>query len=421
MAGSKRSPTLEHAMKLKALVYLGLITLVTSLGVGAHSQTFSVIHAFQGPEGSGPQVGVTVRAGVLYGTAGSGGKSCGMGTTCGTAYQVKHVGSNWIANAISLFPTSGSAQGYPPSDGVVFGPDGHLYGMTNHGFNSNGVVYRLTPPPSICTTAACLWTTSELHAFTQQGDGIYPLFGDLIWDQQGNLYGTTSGGGGGGRGTVFEMIGSGNNWTEAPIYSFRSGDGCDPASGVVMDSNGNLFGTTQDCGVSSRGTVYELTYDPPAGWQETTLYSFTGGSDGGSPLAGVALDSSRNLYGVTREVEQGQGSAVFELSPSGNTWTFQLLYEFPVGWGGSYGNLTLDAAGNLYGTTTSGGANLKGSVFKLTNTDNGWVYTSLHDFTGGSDGGFPSSNVTIDTDGTLYGTAEQGGSNNRGVVWMITP
>ena len=138
-------------------------------------------------------------------------------------------------------------------------------------------------------------------------------------------------------------------------------------------------------------------------------------------MAGVALDSSRNLYGVTREVEQGQGSAVFELSPSGNTWTFQLLYEFPVGWGGSYGNLTLDAAGNLYGTTTSGGANLKGSVFKLTNTDNGWVYTSLHDFTGGSDGGFPSSNVTIDTDGTLYGTAEQGGSNNRGVVWMITP
>lgn len=402
-------------MKRKALVYISLITLVAAVAPLAHTQTFSVIHTFQGPEGSGPQVGVTVRAGVLYGTAGSGGDGCGMGTTCGTVYQLKHVGSNWIANAISLFPTSGNGAGYPPTDRVAFGPDGHLYGMTNHGWTSNGVVYRLTPPPSICKTAACLWTTNELHSFTQQGDGTYPLFGDLIWDPQGNMYGTTSSGGAKGCGIVFVMTGSGNNWTETPIYSLMgSSDGCSPQSGVAMDSNGNLFGTTNYWGANFQGSVYELTYVPQAGWKETTLYSFTGGSDGGSPTAGVIVDSSGNLYGATP-------SSVFEISPSGNSWTFQLLYQFPVGWDGPFANLTLDAAGNLYGTTVSGGAFAKGSVFKLTNTENGWVYASLHDFTGSEDGAFPMSQVTIDTDGTLYGTAEQGGSNNRGVVWMITP
>jgi hypothetical protein len=132
------------------------------------------------------------------------------------------------------------------------------------------------------------------------------------------------------------------------------------------------------------------------------------------------MDSSGNLYGATRIGYPDTGPAVFELSPSGDTWTFKVLYGFPPDWEGPHASLTLDAAGNVYGTTLRGGAFKMGNVFKLTNTANGWVYTSLHDFTGGEDGGYPVSNVSIDVDGTLYGTTSTG-TAGAGNVWMIKP
>ncbi|MFZ0708397.1 MAG: choice-of-anchor tandem repeat GloVer-containing protein, partial [Candidatus Korobacteraceae bacterium] len=141
--------------------------------------------------------------------------------------------------------------------------------------------------------------------------------------------------------------------------------------------------------------------------------------------AGLVMDAAGNLYGATTDGGSGGGGTVFELSPMGNTWVFTLLYSLSGQQGqtcGTWAPLTIDNSANLYGTTYCGGANGFGNIFKLTNTQIGWEYTSLHDFTWGTDGALSASTVTIDTDGTLYGTASHGGNNSdSGVVWMIKP
>jgi uncharacterized repeat protein (TIGR03803 family) len=140
-----------------------------------------------------------------------------------------------------------------------------------------------------------------------------------------------------------------------------------------------------------------------------------GGSDGG-----LMRDSAGNLYGTTLTGGDNGGGTVYELSPSNGGWTFTTLYNFS-GNGGSFAVLIMDAAGNLYGTTIGDGAYGQGNVFKLTPSNGSWIYTSLHDFTGGSDGSQPYGQVTLDANGNLYGTASIGGPDNKGVVWEITP
>ncbi len=140
--------------------------------------------------------------------------------------------------------------------------------------------------------------------------------------------------------------------------------------------------------------------------------------------AGVIIDASGNLYGTTIWSTDGAGGTVFELMPaSGGGWNFSTIYTFSGNNTGSSAKLVMDFAGNLYGTTNGDGAYGQGSVFKLTPSNGGWTYTSLHDFTGGGDGGFPASNVVFDSNGNLYGTASQGGTEYAccGVVWEITP
>ncbi len=134
------------------------------------------------------------------------------------------------------------------------------------------------------------------------------------------------------------------------------------------------------------------------------------------------MDASGNLYGATDSGGSGGGGVVYELSPSGNAWTFTVLYSLAgTSTCGPAAALTMDAAGSLYGTTLCDGANKFGNVFKLTNTGNGWTYTSLHDFSGANDGLNPVSNVTIDADGNLYGTTGGDGYIHVGTVWMIKP
>ncbi len=312
---------------------------------------------------------------------------------------------------------------------VVFGPDGPLYGTTMHGgmYGNNGTVFKLTPQVGPCRDAACYWTLSDLHDFGSGTDGVYPEYGDLIWDQQGNMYGTTAWGGTFTEGTVYELTPSGNGYTESVLYSFsRSADGGDPLAGLVPDNKGNLFGTASRGGINDQGVIFELSYAAGVGWTEKVLYSFQNADDGSYPLGGLTFDSAGNLYGTTVDGGSGGYGTFFELSPSGDTWTFKLLYSFPDC--GPSATLSMDGAGNLYGTTSSGGIYNKGNVFKLSNTENGWVYNSLHDFTGGTDGAGVFGNVTIGTDGTLYGTTAYGGSFQGvcggpgcGVVWMIKP
>jgi uncharacterized repeat protein (TIGR03803 family) len=152
---------------------------------------------------------------------------------------------------------------------------------------------------------------------------------------------------------------------------------------------------------------------------EKTLYTFQGTGDGDLPDGGLIFDSSGNLYGTTVEAGLG-GGTVFELTPSNGNWIFTVQYAF-TDRGEPMSSLAMDAAGNLYGTTVVGGPYQKGSVFKLTPSNGSWTYTSLHDFTGGSDGGNPVSNVVFDASRNLYGTASSGGAYGDGVVWKITP
>lgn len=408
-------------MKLKTLVCLSLLTLVNSL-TPASAQTYNVIHAFNGQNGAFPISGVAARAGILYGTT-----ECVNPDKCGagTAYQLTQVGSNWSFAPISYF----SAGGMDPQARIVSGPDNHLYGTTFEGGSLGwGVVFNLGPAVTICKTAACGWVEKILYSFQGTPDGGSPGAGDLVWDTAGNIYGTTREGGAAANvGTVYQMTKSGNGWTEFPIHSFLGPDGASPEAGVILDSNGDLFGTTVEGGLYGFGIIFELTYTTGVGWTQTVLYNFHNLADGKAPLAGLTMDSAGNLYGATTQGGSGRGGTVFELSPVADTWVFTNLYSLSGG-GGPDATLAMDNSGNLYGTTERDGNDLAGSVFKLTNTQNGWEYTSLHDFTGESDGAYPTGPVTIDGNGTLYGTASMGGNlqgtcspSGCGVVWMIKP
>jgi uncharacterized repeat protein (TIGR03803 family) len=426
-AGSFRSlPPRRVASALTVMWLLASACGLTILASTAtQAQSFSAIYAFTAPGGVLPNSGVTIRAGVLYGTTlcAQYPNNCGAGTV----YQVSRVGSVWAHTAISLL----SVAAENPQARVVFGPDNLLYGTAALGGpHSAGGVFTLMPVATICKTANCFWPENVLHQFTGSPDGDIPGNGDLVWDPMGNIYGTTEFGGTSDLGTVFQMTKSGNGWNEMPVYSFTGPDGLGPVGGVILDSDGNLFGTTAEGGLYGDGTVFELTYVDGIGWTETVLYSFQNQSDGWFPYAGLVKDSAGNLYGTTSDGGNEGGGTVFELSPMGNSWAFTLLYSFSGQQGhmcGPQASLTIDDSGNLYGTTMCDGTNSLGNVFKLTNTQNGWEYSSLYDFTDGPDGAEPFSNVTIDTDGTLYGTATIGGNSSCnppygcGTVWMIKP
>ncbi len=415
-------------MKMKIFICLCLIALVPASLV-SYAQTFSVIHAFTGgADGRFPNAGVTIRGNSLFGTTSTSGDF--DDPSYGVVYQVYQSGSQWITTPISQFTDFNGPR--TPEARVMFGPDGHLYSTTSSdGHSGDGTVFLLTPPLSACKTAKCSsgsWAQTVLHTFVYP-DGYNPGSADIAFDPQANLYGTTLyGGGSNGDGTVYELQRSGSTWTESILYIFKGqSDGRTPAGGVIRDNNGNLFGTTVGGGMFDLGTVWELTNVPGVGWVETILYKFQNALDGISPWAGLVMDQSGNLYGGTSTGGTEEGGTIFELSPAGNTWTYNVLYNLP-GSCGPQASLTIDTAGSLYGTTPCGGAAGKGNVFKLTKTGNGWQYTSLYDFTGGADGELPMSNVSIDTAGTLYGTTSYGGSfegicggQGCGVVWMIRP
>jgi uncharacterized repeat protein (TIGR03803 family) len=328
---------------------------------------------------------------------------------------LRRAGTGWVFNTLYIFDGTVSSR-------VIFGPNGTLYGTSPNNIAGHpyGYVYNLTPPVNACTSALCPWNGSLLYAFSGGSDGATPLYGDITFDQSGNMYGTTSLGGNG-VGVVYEMTRSGNQWTEQPIYTFvGSPDGATPYAGVIFDTAGNLYGTTTAGGASGNGTVFKLS-PSGSGWTEQVVYNFQGGADGSDPVAGLIFDQSGNLYGATASGGAGGGGTVFELSPSGGGWTHNVIYNFNgAAQCGPWGTVTLQS-GNLYGTTLCDGAHSDGNVWELTSSGSGWTYSSVYDFTGGNDGREPYGNVTFDTSGNFYGTASLGGQNLVGVVWEITP
>jgi uncharacterized repeat protein (TIGR03803 family) len=215
-----------------------------------------------------------------------------------------------------------------------------------------------------------------------------------------------------GAGVVYKLDTTGH---ETVLYTFKGGaDGGYPYAGVIRDSAGNLYGTTYGGGTASWGVVYKLDTTG----QETVLYSFTGGADGGEPMAGVIGDSAGNLYGTTN---YGGGTAtagvVYKLDTTGHETA---LYTFSGGADGGWpwAGVIRDSGGNIYGTTFLGGTANEGVVYKLDITGQ---ETVLHSFTGGADGGSPRAGVIRDPAGNLYGTASNGGKRSTGVVFKLTP
>jgi uncharacterized repeat protein (TIGR03803 family) len=410
---------LRSSLRAAAFALALICTLTTVAVQPTQAQTFTVLHNFTGGgDGGNPYAGLTVdRAGNLYGTTVGGGNR----DNDGVVFKMTHTGAIWTLTPLYTF--TGGNDGGSPFAGVVFGPNGSLYGTTYYGgAHGDGTAFNLRPPVHACSNVLCSWTETVLHSFQGGTDGANPNLGSVIFDQAGNIYGTTAYGDPAGDGTVYQLTPSGSGWTETVIYAFSGSDGQWPLSGLTLDAAGDLYGTTYQggtypCNGSGCGTVFELTYSVGSGWAESFLYSFANGADGLDPYPGLIFDASGNLYGATT----GSSGTVFKLTPSGGTWTYSLVYSLSDGggWCGPRGNLVMDGAGNLYGTTYCDVPN--GTVFKLTPSDNGtWIYTLLHGFTG-PDGEYPQAGVTLDANGNLYGTTSVGGQYGYGTVWEITP
>jgi uncharacterized repeat protein (TIGR03803 family) len=298
--------------------------------------------------------------GNVYGASIVGGGPC----NCGEVYQLVRTSNGWTQNILHTF-VGGTSDGQYAQSGLVQDSVGNLYGATESGgFNgNNGVVYELSP------NGDGTWKYSIIYEFGVVGGDAANPYGPLKIDAAGNLFGTAANGGLYGWGAAFKLTRSGTSWTETILYNYTLDFGSPPQpDGVVLDSAGNLYGTTISDGEFSLGTVYKLT--PTIGfWNRTVLHTFTGASDGAYP----------------------------------------------------YGGVVVGPTGILYGTADSGGIYGYGTVYKLVQGGNGhWTETVLHSFKK-TDGANPFAGVVLDQLGNLYGIAGNGGADGLGVAFEITP
>lgn len=407
----------------------------------------SVIDTFQGgTDGENPYAGLLFKNGEFFGTTVGGGKGASGGY--GTVFQLSPSGTKTI-----LYAFEGDLNGSRPQAGLAGGKDGVLYGdavYSGNNFKCNesgcGTVFALTPSGSG-------YSESLIYVFQGGSDGANPL-ASLLTDKSGALYGTTFHGGGApactpGCGTAFKLTPSASGYTETLLHTFTGGsDGAYPATALIADGKGALYGTTLyggtgNCSSGSFGpgcgTVFKLT--PSGGsYAETILYTFRGGpTDGANPRAALLAGKNGALVGTTEAggSKAGHGT-VFELTRSGSGYTERVLYRFKGGKDGADPDdapgLYADANGALYSTTALGGGARActggcGTVFKLTPSGSGYTETVLHRFKGGSDGATPYGSVTADATGALYGTTWVGGSGTCslpsgvgcGTVFKVSP
>lgn len=397
---------------LIAIASMLVLTVTASLSAGGLSIApgFQVLYSFaDSPDGANPFESPVFEdtTGNLYGTTLSGGSQ-----TNGTIFRLNSTGET----VLHRFSTDANGRNPSPMSGVIGDDEGHLYGTeTFGGPNGDGTVFRLDATGRL----------TILHAFTGGADGNSP-YGGLTRDAAGNLYGTAAGGGyrqgcGNGCGTVFKIDSTGKFTV---LYTFLgSGDGGIPQGTLVLDSAGNIYGTTAGGGAGGQGVVFVLSNTG----QERPLYSFsaTGESDGMEPVAGVVRDSSGNLYGTTfyggggncfDGLNPGCGT-VFKLDSSG---TYTVLHAFSGASDGGWSTaaLVLATDGNLYGTASGAGLYGSGTAFRVSTSG---MFTLLHTFTGGSDGARPMGTLIQDSTGTIYGTTAGGGKLGFGTVFKFIP
>jgi uncharacterized repeat protein (TIGR03803 family) len=414
---------------------LASLAVMLTLTGGASAQVkFKTLYKFTpGKDGFYPYAGLIFdQAGNLYGTTSHGGTS-----NAGAVFELTaNQNGGWTESVLYSFCSlARCADGDEPFASLISDQKGSLYGTTSLGGAKNsGTVFQLTPSRSGG------WTESVLYSFCSLAncaDGEGPPSANLIFDEAGSLYGITGVGGAKNSGTVFQLTPNrSGGWTESVLYSFCSlancADGQTPQGGLIFDQAGNLYGTTYAGGSSNTGgTVFELTPNQNGGWTESVLYSFgslTNFADGQGPLGGLALDHSRNLYGTTNSGgNSSSGGTVFKLTPNQNGgWTESVLHGFcsmancadgQSPWAG----LTSDQSGNLYGTATFGGIRGYGVAFKMTpKSGGGWTYQRLHAFLD-KPGAIPYAGVILDKTGNVYGTTTGGAGSSVGSVFEITP
>ncbi|HXM63342.1 MAG TPA: choice-of-anchor tandem repeat GloVer-containing protein [Terriglobales bacterium] len=347
------------------------------------------------------------------------------------------------SNEKVIYSFTGGADGGQPMSDLTLDADGNLYGTTEYG-GSGACTYN-TPPG--CGTVFELkrskdgWKEQVLYSFAGGNDGAVPKAG-VVFDKAGNLYGTTAQGGRNGGGTAFEMVpNSHGGWKESILHAFPDGsdDGASPESDLILDTQGNLYGTAMfggaenSCAYSGCGTVFALTPHPDGSWTETTLHVFAGAPDGASPSSGVVLDSAGNLYGTTsyggsgscyvgtkaRGYVYGCGT-VYKLTAPGGAWTETILYNFVHGGGlgiNPSGQIILDNANHILGVTDAGGNGL-GTFFELQDTKNrGWRQSQAHIFYGNPDGMAPVGRLVSDSHANLLGITSHGGASKSGIVF----
>jgi uncharacterized repeat protein (TIGR03803 family) len=428
---------------ITSLNHLTAVTLVALFGATPAAAKFDLYSFVGGKHGSRPNGVIADATGALYGDGTLGG-GCNIGQGCGVIYKLTPPAAGKHAWKQSVLFTFGNSNGADPEATLLLGPHGELYGTTIGGAGGNcvdgcGNVFEVIPPAAGKTK----WTQTQLHVFNAGSDGWEPDSG-LIADANGALYGTTPLGGssgcdGSGCGVVYRLTpppAGQTAWTYTILYVFTDGaDGAGPSGALLFDANGNLYGTASGGGNGTgSGTVFELS--PPGGggtpWAETTLYSFSG-TDGSEPVAAVIADAGGALYGTTEEGGSGTHGVVFKLTPptrAGHPWTEAVLVNFSGanGWD-PQGGLVMDASGNLYGTTAVGGAGCSlnsvgcGTVFKLSkpaHPKGAWKQKILHSFNGAT-GYNPIASMVFGAGGLLYGTSGLGGTDDLGTVFSLKP
>jgi uncharacterized repeat protein (TIGR03803 family) len=324
------------------------------------------------------------------------------------------VGSAFAASSPQvIYSFSGGSDGEYTDTELVVDDAGNLFGTSVQGGTfGGGAVFELSPSGSG-------WTHTVLYNFTGGVDGGEPYKGVTL-DAHGNLYGTAVTGGGGpcegGCGVVYELTNSGGVWTQSVIHAFKGSDGSGPGSPAVLDTQGNLYGTTPTGGANGFGVIYEMK-PGSGGWSFKVIHTFTGGLDGlGGSASRMLLDAAGNLYGVNTVGGATGFGNVYKLTRSAGSWNLTTIYSFqdqPDG-ASPYGGVIFDKDGSLYGTTYYAGANDVGTVYKLTRSNGSWTESVLYSFKGGSDGDSPISTLVADAKGNLYGTTSDGGAAKCG-------
>jgi uncharacterized repeat protein (TIGR03803 family) len=413
-----------HVRPANFLVVVLAVTFVSSRALRAQQGAIEkTLYSFKGGSGDGdglyPHAGLVLDAkGNLYGTTYGGGWGVGnpnfIAMGCGTAFKLTPGGKETV---LYQFDANGGGtsgtDGCTADAGLILDSSGNLYGVNPLG----GYEYYT----GVVFKLDPLGNETILHIFLlYSGDGAYPS-STLLRDQSGNLFGTTAQGGATANfGTVFQIDPGGN---ETLLYSFSGGsDGGNPQrSRLLLDPSGNLYGLTTEggntnCNPGGYPPGCGVVFKVTPSGKETVLYTFQGGNDGSFPLGDLVQDGSGNLYGVTPFGGANNNGTVFRLSDNGQ---FTVLYTFLPGLDGRpESGVILDTAGNLYGVTSLGGTYHRGSVFKL---DPSGHRTELWSFTGGPDGGRPWGTLLMDDQGNLYGTTVDGGTGQQGAVFEIIP